>query len=60
MSLYGSLFSGVTGLNAQSRALGDISENISNVNTVGFKAGTTHFSTLVTGNGNDRACAPEH
>lgn len=53
MSLYGSLFSGVTGLNAQSRALGDISENISNVNTVGFKAGTTQFSTLVTGGGDD-------
>ena len=51
MSLYGSLFSGVTSLNAQSLALGDISENISNVNTVGFKASTTHFATLVSGGG---------
>lgn len=47
MSLYGSMFSGVTGLTAQSRALGTISENITNINTVGFKAKTTHFSTLV-------------
>lgn len=52
MSLYGSLFSGVTGLTAQSRALGTISENITNVNTVGFKAQTTHFSSLVAA-GND-------
>lgn len=51
MSLYGSLFSGVTSLNAQSLALGDISENISNVNTIGFKASTTHFATLVSGGG---------
>lgn len=49
MSLYGSLFSGVTGLNAQSLALGDISENIANVNTVGFKSSTTQFATLVSG-----------
>lgn len=47
MSLYGSLFSGVTGLAAQSRSLGTISENITNVNTVGFKAKTSHFATLV-------------
>ncbi len=47
MSIYGSLFSGVTALTAQSRALGTISENIANVNTVGFKAKTTQFSTLV-------------
>ena len=47
MSLYGSMFSGVTGLTAQSRALETISNNITNINTVGFKANTNHFSTLV-------------
>jgi flagellar hook protein FlgE len=48
MSLYGALFSGVSGLNANSQALGAISDNISNVNTVGYKANDTQFSTLVT------------
>ena len=33
MSLFGSLFSGVSGLNAQSRAMGMISDNIANVST---------------------------
>ncbi len=47
MSLFGSLFSGVTGMTAQSQALGTISENITNVNTVGYKAGSTQFATLV-------------
>lgn len=48
MSLFGSLFSGVSGLNAQSTAMGIISDNISNVNTVGYKATQARFSTLVT------------
>lgn len=48
MSLYGALFSGVSGLNAQSQALGMISDNISNVNTVGYKTRSAAFSTLVT------------
>lgn len=47
MSIYGALFSGVSGLNAQSVALGAISDNITNVNTVGYKANDTLFSTLV-------------
>ena len=37
MSLFGSLFSGVSGLNAQSRAMGMISDNIANVNTTAYK-----------------------
>jgi flagellar hook protein FlgE len=49
MSLYGAMFSGVSGLNAQSQALGMISDNISNVNTVGYKTAHASFSTLVTG-----------
>ena len=48
MSLYGALFAGVSGLAAQSSALGVISDNIANVNTVGYKAIESRFSTLVT------------
>jgi flagellar hook protein FlgE len=48
MSLYGAMFSGVSGLNAQSQALGMISDNISNVNTTGYKTAHAAFSTLVT------------
>ena len=48
MSLYGAKLSGVSGLNAQSQALGMISDNISNVNTVGYKTSKASFSTLVT------------
>lgn len=48
MSLYGALFSGVSGLAAQSSAMGAISDNISNVNTVGYKGSKVNFSTLVT------------
>ena len=49
MSIYGAMFSGVSGLNAQSQALAMISDNISNVNTVGYKTSKAYFSTLVTG-----------
>ena len=48
MSLSGAMLSGVSGLNAQSQALGMISDNISNVNTVGYKTASAAFSTLVT------------
>jgi len=48
MSLYGALFSGVSALSAQSQAMGMISDNISNVNTIGFKKTQAQFSTLVT------------
>ncbi len=49
MSIFGAMFSGVSGLQAQSQALGMIADNISNVNTVGYKGSTARFSTLVTG-----------
>ena len=48
MSIFGAMFSGVTGLNAQSQALGIIADNISNVNTIGYKGTRASFSTLVT------------
>lgn len=48
MSLYGALFSGVSGLTAQSSAMAAISDNITNVNTIGYKSTNVAFSTLVT------------
>jgi flagellar hook protein FlgE len=49
MSLYGALFAGVSGIDAQSNSLGIISNNISNANTVGYKQVQSEFQTLVTG-----------
>jgi len=48
MSLYGALFSGVSGLASQSSAMGAISDNITNVNTTGYKGTQVAFQTLVT------------
>ncbi len=48
MSIYGAMFAGVSGLSAQSNALGMISDNIANVNTIGYKGTSARFSTLVT------------
>ncbi len=48
MSLTGAMISGILGLQAQAQAMGAISDNISNVNTVGYKRAGTQFSTLVT------------
>jgi flagellar hook protein FlgE len=47
MSLYGALFGGVSGLKAQSSKIGTISDNIANVNTIGYKQATATFSSLV-------------
>ncbi len=47
MSLYGALFTGVSGLNTQGQKIGIISDNISNVNTVGYKKAEASFQTLV-------------
>lgn len=48
MSLYGAMVSGILGLQAQQAGMGTISDNISNVNTVGYKRTGNQFSTLVT------------
>ena len=48
MSLYAALYSGTSGLAANSSALGIISDNITNVNTIGYKAADAEFMTLVT------------
>ena len=48
MSLFGALASGVSGLTAQSSAMGAISDNITNVSTIGYKNTRVNFQTLVT------------
>jgi flagellar hook protein FlgE len=48
MSINSAMLAGVSGLIANSSALAAISDNIANVNTVGFKRSTSNFSTLVT------------
>lgn len=48
MSLFGALTTGVSGINAQSRAIGNISDNLANTQTVGYKRVDTSFETLVT------------
>ena len=48
MTLFGSLSSGVSGLSAQSSAMGAISDNITNVSTIGYKTTLVNFQTLVT------------
>jgi flagellar hook protein FlgE len=48
MSLFGSLTAAISGLTAQSRALGHISDNVSNSQTVGFKRVDTNFVSYLT------------
>lgn len=48
MSIFGGLRSGVSGLFVQSQSMAMISDNIANVNTVGYKINRPRFSTLVT------------
>ncbi|WP_135211647.1 flagellar hook protein FlgE [Vitreimonas flagellata] len=47
MSIYTALRAGVSGLTANSSALAAISDNIANVNTVGYKRSGVEFSALV-------------
>ena len=47
MSLFGAIAAGITGLDSNAQALGSISANISNLNTVGYKRNETRFQTLV-------------
>ena len=48
MSLFGSLYTSVSGLSAQSQALSMISANIANTSTVGYKSDSAQFADLVT------------
>ena len=52
MSLFGSLTTAITGLNAQSRALGHISDNVANSQTIGFKRVDTNFVSYLTQSSN--------
>ncbi|MEI9996582.1 MAG: flagellar hook protein FlgE [Rhizomicrobium sp.] len=47
MSIYGAMMIGVSGLDANSRALSVASSNIANVNTIGYKASGNAFATLL-------------
>lgn len=48
MSLFGSLFTGVSALSAQSQSIGMIANNIANVSTTGYKRNTAAFGSFVT------------
>ncbi len=48
MSINSALLAGVAGLEANTSALSSISQNIANVNTVGYKDSETSFNDLVT------------
>ncbi|RFB98191.1 flagellar hook protein FlgE [Rhizobium leguminosarum bv. trifolii] len=47
MSIFGSMKTAVSGMNAQANRLSTVSDNIANVNTTGYKAVSTSFSSLV-------------
>lgn len=47
MSLYSALYAGVSGLSAQASAMASVADNITNINTVGYKNTEAQFRTLV-------------
>jgi flagellar hook protein FlgE len=48
VSLYSALYAGVSGLSAQSSAMATVADNITNINTVGYKGIEAQFRSLVT------------
>lgn len=48
MSLFGALFTGVSGLASQAQSTSMIANNIANVSTIGFKSSSASFYSLVT------------
>ena len=58
MSVFGSLFTGVSALNAQSQSLTIISNNIANNQTPGFKRAVATFANLVTGTNTNSILQP--
>lgn len=50
MGIQSAMFSGVSGLNANSQAMSVIGNNLANTNTVGFKSSRTVFSDLLSSN----------
>lgn len=53
MSLYSSMNTALSGMNAQSRALGHISDNVANSQTVGFKRTDTNFVSYISESSSD-------
>lgn len=51
MSIFSSLTAGAAALQAQGRKIGAISDNIANVNTIGYKRQNANFQALIAGNG---------
>jgi flagellar hook protein FlgE len=47
MGLYGVMTTSVSGMSVQSDRMGTVADNIANINTAGYKASTTEFSTLI-------------
>jgi flagellar hook protein FlgE len=58
MSLFGSLFTGVSALTAQSQSMSMIATNIANVNTTGYKRAVASFESVVTQAGTGGSYAP--
>ena len=54
MSLTSALQTGVSGLSANSTAVGGISENIANANTVGYKRSFSQMVTTTASQGSDK------
>jgi flagellar hook protein FlgE len=48
LSLYSALYAGVSGLSAQASAMATVADNITNINTVGYKGVEAQFRTMVT------------
>lgn len=53
MSLYSSMNTALSGMSAQSRALGHISDNIANSQTIGFKRTDTNFVSYISESNSD-------
>ncbi len=47
MGLYGVMTTSVSGMSVQSDRMGTVADNIANINTAGYKASSTEFSTLI-------------
>jgi len=47
MSLYGTMRTGVSGMNAQANRLSTVADNIANANTTGYKKASTQFSSMI-------------
>lgn len=47
MSLYGTMRTGVSGMNAQANRLSTVGDNIANASTAGYKKASTEFSSMI-------------